>query len=307
MRAVRRCLSVALLVVVAGCAASQSADPADLDGLLVLAGDTTTAHLTAWVGGAAMDAGRGVETPDGAAWVAAGRADVLVAALRDGSLRLSDPARNGGGGLDWRSVKARGESGAVEAGPFYFPTWDPDGGRFAALAGDLDTDPQLTLIDPSTDAAFSIPLGRPVAAAPPAWIGTDQVAILTGTAEAPTSILVDTTNGAIVDGPSGAHLLAASADGLIVAMTDSAGTVTIRTADAWRSGDGSSIGSVDLPAGAVAPSSVALDATGGRLAIAWLTDARTINVAVHAKARDWRRVGMPTIGKAAGAVIAWFR
>jgi hypothetical protein len=307
MRAVHRLLVAAMLVVVAGCATDQAADPADLDGLLVLAGDTTSAHLSAWVDGATKDAGRAVETPDGAAWIAVGRANVLVAALGDGSLRLSDPAGDAGGGLDWRAVKARGADGDIAAGPFYFPTWDPDGGRFAALAGDLDTDPRLTLIDPSTDAAFEIRLGRPAAAAPPAWIGPDRLAILTGTAEAPTSILVDTTNGDIVDGPAGARLLAASADGKIVAMTDAADRVTVRTTEAWLSGDGSSIGSVDEPNGAIAATSLALDVTGGRLAIAWLTDGRTIDVAIHARAKDWRRVGVPTIGKAAGAVLAWFR
>ena len=119
-------------------------------------------------------------------------------------------------------MSAAGADGHQADGPFYFPSWDPEGGRFAALAGDLDDEPRLTLIDPSARSAFEIDLGRPVVAAPPAWVGDDLVAVAVGDAAAPASILVDTTTGEIADGPAGGRLFATSADGRTIAVVGEA-------------------------------------------------------------------------------------
>ena len=50
-----------------------------------------------------------------------------------------------------------GPTGDAPKGPFYFATWDPDGGRFAMLAGDLASgeDIRVVLIDPSRRDARS--------------------------------------------------------------------------------------------------------------------------------------------------------
>ena len=100
--------------------------------------------------------------------------------------------------------------------------WDPGGGRFAVLAGDLDADPRLTLVDPATGTAVEIDLGQPVAAAPPAWVGADLVAVVTGPDDAPTSILVEREDRRRCHrGRAGARLVATSADGKTVAVARS--------------------------------------------------------------------------------------
>ena len=302
-------LAVSVAAALGACSLAETSPAAHLEGLLVLAGDTSGATLQTWAADAHADEGRDVATPDGTAWVAAGRADVLVAGLTDGSLQTSDPVDAAGDpDLAWRTVKAAGADGDEVPGPFYFPSWDPEGGRFATLAGDLDAEPRLTLVDPTTQSGFEIELGRPVIAAPPVWVGPDLVAVVVGTDAAPGSILVDTTTGEATDGPTGARLLASSADGRTVAVAgDEGDPVVIRSTAAWLGDDESSIGSIDPPDGVVTASALALDATGSRLAIVWLGKDGTPRVAVHERDAGWRRVAEPDVRDAQGAVVAWLR
>jgi hypothetical protein len=304
---------VGLLVVVIGTLAAcdqlaGGGGHADIGGLMILAGRPGDATLQAWPAGGAPDDDRPIGTADGTTWVAAGRGDVLVAGLIDGSLRTSTPITSDASPT-WRKVKAAGADGDQVDGPYYFPTWDPEGGRFGALAGDLDVDAHLVLVDPSTSSAFDIDLGRPVAATPPAWVGPDLVAITVGDASSPGSILVDTTTGDVTDGPAGGRLLATSADGTVVAVVggDSGDQVVIRSTDGWLAGDGSSIGSIDAPPDIVAPTALALDRDGSRLAIAWLMDGGAVRVVVHERANSWRRAYATDLADAAGAVVAWTR
>jgi len=293
--------------IVAACTSIATSNEPDLGGLLVLSGKPGDSSLQTWEHGAAAKEPGAVKTPTGTTWVAGGLADVLVAGLVDGSLRTSDPLSDTT--ATWHKVAAKGAEGTVVQGPFYFPTWDPEGGRFAALAGDLDADPRLTLVDPSTGSAFEVALGRPVVEAPPAWVGDDLVAVAVGDASTPGAVLVDTTTAKVRDGPSGGRLLATSADGATIAVVggrDGDG-ITIRTTEGWLSGDGSSVGSIDPPPNAVAPVSLALDAKGTRLAIAWLTDGGTVDVAIHDRTDGWRRVASLDQGKVAGAEVAWLR
>jgi hypothetical protein len=303
------CIVLAAVLLCAGCAGLTGPAPdADLGGLLVLAGKAGDAKLRSWPAGAGADGDRTIKTVDGTTWVAAGLGDVLVGGLVDGSLRTSDPITQDATPA-WRKVKAAGADGHPVGAPFYFPTWDPEGGRFAALAGDLDVDARLTLIDPSTAGAFDIDLGRPVVAAPPAWVGADLVAIAVGDATDPGSILVDTTTGEARDGPSGGRLFATSADGAIIAVVggEAGDQIVVRSTDGWLAGDGSSIGSIDAPPDVVAPTALALDADGSRLAIAWLLDGGAIRVVIHDRASGWRRVSSQDLADAKGAVVAWMR
>lgn len=302
--------TAALAALLAAGAAGCTSDPAPnarLSGLLVLAGDAGGGELRTWGDDPADVDGAFVATPRATAWVMAGRADVLVAAVGQGSLRISEPLRPDRK-ANWRRPDAIDATGDEAEGPFYFPTWDPEGGRFAALAGDPDVDARLTLVDPTVGSAFEIDLGRAVAAAPPAWVGDDLVAVLTGTLDDPGSILVDTTTSEIEAGPRGARLIATSADGATIAIVgDDGAPVTIRGTEAWLTEDGSAIGSVDPPADAITASAIALDAQGARLAIAWLTDDGVIRIAIHDRAEGWRRVAEPSIGDAPAAVVAWRR
>ena len=125
------------LTVLAGCAQGRPSD-ARIDGLLLLAGDTSDTDLRAWTG---QDAGSPIDIPDGTTWVSAGRADVLAVGLADGTLRLSDPIRPDRDPT-WESTKATLSTGDEAVAPFAFPVWDPDGGRIATVAGDFDADPR---------------------------------------------------------------------------------------------------------------------------------------------------------------------
>ena len=304
-----RSIAAALVLAIplaAGCSPGGSST-APLDGLLLVTGDLDATSLQAWFEDTPPGDGVDVVVPDRTTWVAAGRADVLAVSLADGSLRISGPVR-AGDKPSWQQPKATLVTGEQAAGPMYFPSWDPEGGRVAALAGPLDADPRLVLIDPSVDSAFEIDLGQPVTAAPPAWVGPDVVAIVTGPDDAPTSILVDTTSGDGTPGPSGARLLASSADGkMLAAVEPGAEPIVVRATTAWLDRGGAIVASVDPPEGAVSVASMALDATGQRLAVAWLERGGSVRVECYDGSDDWRRVASPPTDGAAGAVVAWFR
>lgn len=306
IRAGALALAVAVLAACSGLPIGDG--DARVGGLLALAGKPADATLRWWPAGARTDGERVIKTAAGTAWVSAGRGDVLAVGLADGSLRTSTPISTDASPT-WRKVKATGADGDAPSGPFYFPSWDPEGGRFAVLSGALDADAHLTLLDPSTGSAFDIDLERPVAAAPPAWVGPDRVALAVGDATDPGSILVDTTTGAVTDGPPGGRLLATSADGSVIAVVGGAtgDGVSIRSTEGWMAGDGSAIGSIDAPPDVLAPTALALDRDGSRLAIAWLLDGGAIRIAVHERARDWRRTFSTDLADASGAVVGWSR
>lgn len=312
LRPIRRFGAVLVMfcmIALTGCANPQPSEETAPDGLLALvagADDATT--FTGW--DAAGGSGTAIRLPTGGAvWVSAGLADVLVATNAAGKTATSDPVHLGEP-VAWRPVTAKDPTGATPDGPDYFAMWDPEGGRFATLAGDLLSGDgiRVVLIDPSVKSAFEIPIGRPVVAAPPAWIDGDRLVLVTGDAAAPTSAIVETTTGEIVDGPSGARLLAVSVNGRRVAtMAGQGAPLMIRDVAGWLVGDGSSIASIAPPSGSTTAISFALDATGQRLAIAWATNDGAVTVAVHDSRSDWRRVAQPKIGPAKGAVVAWLR
>jgi hypothetical protein len=147
-----------------------------------------------------------------------------------------------------------------------------------------------------------------VVAAPPVWVDGRRLVLVTGDAAAPIATIVDTTTGRLSDGPSGARLLATSANGRRVAtMAGQGAPIVVRDTAGWLAGDGSSIASVAPPNGSTTAIAFALDTMGQRLVIAWQADGGTVSLAVHDGGSDWRRVGTPKIGVAMGAVVAWRR
>ena len=299
---------VIAVAIVAGCSAAKSSPEVAPEGLIALTAETAATSLVGWEasGGEAIP----ITLPKGEpVWVASGRGDVLVLTLASGGLATSDPLHLGTK-LAWRTVKAVGPTGDAPKGPDFFAVWDPQGGRFATLAGDLVAGDQIrvVLIDPSVGSAFEIPIDRPVLAAPPAWIDGDRLVVVTGDAAQPASLIVDTTTGASTEGPIGARLLASSANARRIAtMAGQGAPVLVHDMAGWLAGDGSSVASIDPPSGSATAISLALDATGQRLAIAWLARDGTVTLAVHDAASAWRRVAQPRIGSAHGAVVAWRR
>lgn len=184
----------ALVVVIAACTSpSASGDPAGVapDGLIALVAQDAKTTLVGW------DSGGGepipIKLPKGdVVWVATGLQDVLAAVRDDGSSATSDPVHLGKA-LTWRDVDAKDPSGKAPAGPAYFAAWEPDGGRYAMLAGDLlsGEDIRIVLIDPALSTAFEIELDQPVVAAPPVWIDDDRLVVVSGDAGAPIATIVE--------------------------------------------------------------------------------------------------------------------
>ena len=308
--AFRSAVLVACVAAVAACSGTGSSPSAGVapDGLvaLVAMGDSTS--LLGWNATAAKAVP--IKLPKGdTTWIATGRADVLAAALANGTTATSDPVHLGKA-LLWRQVKAVGASGDAPKGHQDFVSWDPEGGRYATLAGDLLSGDGIAvvLIDPSALTAFEIPIDRSVVAAPPVWIGPDRLVVVTGDASAPRATIVDTETGDLSDGPVGPRLLAASADGRRVATMDAPGDpIVIRDTDAWLGGDGSSVASISPPSGSTSAIAFALDAGGQRFVVAWQANDGSVSLSVYDRKSDWHRVSKPSIGTAKGAVVAWRR
>jgi hypothetical protein len=307
-----RARGAVLLVVCIGLlgACSNGAPSAESapDGLLALVANADGTTLVGW-----DDSGEEpipITLPKGeTTWVAAGLAGVLAAALADGTTATSDPVHLGKR-LKWRAVKPVGPNGDPDRGPDTFASWEPGGGRYATLSGDLATgdDVRVVLIDPSVSTSFEIPLDRSVVAAPPAWIDRDRFVVVTGDAAEPAATIVDAETGELSDGPPGARLIATSADGRRIAtMAGQGAPVVVRDTTAWLGDDGSSIASIEPAGDATTAIGFALDPTGQRLVIAWADRKGAVSLAIHDARADWRRIAQPEIGPARGAVVAWLR
>jgi hypothetical protein len=308
-------LLAAMAMLGLACSPAPSGGAAALDGLLVLAADADgAANLTRWSWdprGSGDGAGAAVATSlalpgPATASISSGRARVLAATLLDGSLHTSDPL--GDDALTWRAVEALDPSGDPPPAPAWFVTWDPEGGRFATITGDLPggADVELTLIDPSARSAFIVALDRPLLPSAPVWLDGERVALVGGSTSEPVSVIVDTTTGEAIDGPAGDRRLATSADGSVIATTGGPGSpVVIRSSTAWAAGDGTSIGMIDAPTDAAQASSMALGA-GQRLAIVWQGVDGGVRVDIHDGSDGWRRVmTLDEAGRA--AAVAWSR
>jgi hypothetical protein len=312
----RAAATLALLLLLAGCEAAAGTADRPVEGLLIL----TRADAASLVVLAAKDdsdeaVSIGLPLPDGdATWISAGEGGVLVGSMADGKLATSDPVDPRGAaadiaGLDWTSVKATDDAGRplTAAG---LATWAPGGGRFAALAGDLRGGGDITIlvVETKDGKVKAVPLKRALLPSPPVWLDANRLVLLTGTAAEPATIVVDTASGKVTDGPSGDRRLATSADGKVIATSAGAGApVVLRSSKGWLADDGTSIGSVEVPDGFGEAISLALDATGDRLAIVWRGEDGKSRSDVHDGTDGWRRVWSQPVAGTATTAVAWLR
>jgi hypothetical protein len=234
--------------------------------------------------------------------------------MADGKLATSDPVDPRGAaadiaGLDWTSVKATDDAGRplTAAG---LATWAPGGDRFAALVGDLRGGGDITIlvVDTKDGTVKAVPLKRALLPSPPVWLDANRLVLLTGSASEPATIVVDTASGKLTDGPSGDRRLATSADGKVIATSAGAGApVVLRSSKGWLADDGTSIGSVEVPDGFREAISLALDATGDRLAIVWRGEDGKARSDVHDGTDGWRRVWSQPVAGTATTAVAWLR
>ncbi len=207
-RALRPALALACVAAIGACSSAEPSASANVapDGLVALVATADATSLLGWSSTAAKPVP--IKLPKGdTTWIATGRSDVLAAALANGTTATSDPIHLGKS-LTWRTVKAVDPSGDAPKGHQDYVTWDPEGGRYATLAGDLLSGDgiDVVLIDPSAGSALQIPIDRSVDAAPPVWIGPDRLVVVTGDASSPQATIVDTTSGDLSDGPVGARV-----------------------------------------------------------------------------------------------------
>lgn len=308
-----------LAATVVACGPEPTGEQAAVDGLVVLVADAAgSASLAVWsfeptggIDGTGAAAANELETPgDAMAWIATGRAQVLAATMLDGTILTSDPIGRAGP-LAWRPVEAVDVDGDPPPGPAWFASWDPEGGRFATITGDLPggDDLDLTLVDPSTGGAFVIPLGQALLPSAPVWLDGERVALAGGSTTDPYAVIVDTTTGEITDGPGGDRRFASSADGSVIVSGGGPGeAVVVRSTGAWLDEQGTAIGTIDAPSGDALATSIALDADGDRLAIVWLGVEAGLRVDVHDGTDGWRRVISPPLGQGTqAAIVAWSR
>lgn len=83
--------------------------------------------------------------------------------------------------------------------------------------------------------------------------------------------------------------------------------VVIRRTSAWITEDDTAVGSVAAPNDDALATSIALDATGRRLAIVWQGVDGGARIDVHDGADGWRRVVSPALAVGSNAVVAWSR
>lgn len=312
----RAAATLTLLLLLSGCEAVAGTADRPVEGLLILTkADATSLAVLAAKDGSDEAVSIGLPLPaENTTWISAGDGGVIVGSTAEGTLLTSDPVDPRGAaadiaGLDWTPVEAADEAGRPlpAAG---LATWAPGGGRFAALSGDLAGGGDITLLVVTTKdgKATTIALKRPSLASPPVWLDANRLALLTGSGTDPATIVVDATSGKIANGPTGVRRLATSADGKVIATTAGAGSpVVLRSSKGWLADDGTSIGSVEVPDGFSQAISVALDATGDRLAIVWRREDGTSRSDVHDGTDGWRRVWSQPVAGTATAAVAWLR
>jgi hypothetical protein len=304
-------LAVATVVGILGCAPE---DPfvARRDGLLVMAmGDDqrTVLSLTTVDGEHTTVADVALPAPT-TNWIATGRGGSLAATLADGSLHVSSPVDRGGVPT-WDAVMAAGADGDPLGDPAWFPTWDPEGGRLAILQGALDgaSLDSVALIDPGTAAALVLPVDQTMLASPPAWLVGDRLAVVIGSTSEPRVVVVAAADGELAPGPIGVGRIATSADGRVVATwTGDGQPVSLQPTDGWLTDQAvGTLAVIDPPTPNARLASLALDADGDRLAIAWRRDDGSTSVDVYAADDDWTTPQTERLGATPGAVVAWLR
>ncbi len=253
--------------------------------------------------------------PPDARWVSgdAGRGFVATAGPTGRILTL-DPTRAGSSGhaAGWRPFSIRPAPGSTFRGPPSFAALSPDGRSIAATIGDPTSgaaDAGLLIVDRASGRASVANLDGRLDGYPPAWLGNRTVAVpILDRSDTATIAVVDGATGGVAQRPGLGGSLAASTDGRRIAMSSHAG-------DRIVVGDSTDLGSsagwtevvarTNLPDPTDRAAQVLLDATGTRLAVAWLgVTGEAANVTVYgAVDGGWTAAGTVALPGGATRVV----
>jgi hypothetical protein len=295
-----------------GDAGSPAPPPAGPGGLAILAGEPGRASLTV------LDedgSERDVELPDpDAAWLSVSAGGRFLVSFGDGRLMRSS-VHGRGDGPTWAEVRGAEPTRPVPT-KLSFAVWALDGGRLVALDADFTSGGtfNVVVIDPATRGGLVLPIERPPAAAPPAWLDESRVAVptLEGPDRIPGFSVLDTATGDV--SPTrleGVGFAATAARGSAVALREGDRIVVQDAPAAVLQADRTAPPSTEVPLGdradGSAPGVFALDPPGNRLAIVWLAaDGTAAEIRIHDRAAGWRQTARVPIPKSGTrAVVGW--
>jgi hypothetical protein len=298
-------LLLAALLFVAGCD-DEPADPAAVGGLAILSGDVGRTRLT--VHGPGRGGSREVDVPDPAtAWISGGPGGFVVATLADGRLAVADVDETAPA---WRFLEPTSDGPPV--GSLLFGAASPTGARVAALTLGAAGQFGAAIVEAGSGRSLVFPVdGEPILTGP-AWIDEDRVAVVVVDADVGGAVsIADVTSGDVTGGPGNVRALAVSGDGTAVVWVSSVdGRLYGSNAVSWLAGQEIAAVPIEAPSADSVPGSVALDATGGRLAVVWENDeGRVVEIAILRRTSDgWsiaERLDAPDGDPR--AVVGWLR
>jgi hypothetical protein len=237
------------------------------------------------------DIGTRLPLPDGdVRWTAGDPSRGLVATIGPtGRIYLSGPI-DAGDGPTWREVRVDAATRRWLGQSLADAIVDPEGHAIVAVAADPAggrEDGRLVILDPSSGSARVVTLNGRWDGRAPAWIGSDRVAVSTrDTADETALTIVDLAGGASRRWGSAIGAFAISGDGATIAYQDrNDARILVGPFDPAR--DAGALAELPSEGRPRVAAQLLLDATGRRLAVAWLDDAGdTTALAVYERTID---------------------
>jgi hypothetical protein len=290
--------------IVTGCASERPTGEA-IRGLVILSGDVGKARLT--VHATSDGSPRQVDLADPAtAWISGAPSGAVVATLADGRLAVRDV--DGDPANRWTIVPSDAENGADTK---FFGVASPDGKRAAALTLGSAGQFGVAITDLAKGTTITFPLDGEPLLTTPAWLDDNRIGIVAVDTTAGGAVAVaSVSTGDLTGGPANVRAIAMSGDGTVAAWVSSTdGRLYASNSRSWLLGEEAGTIAIEGTAGTV-PGAFALDATGGRLAVAWEhDDGQVVEITVHRRtSQGWttsQRLSVPENDPR--AVVSWLR
>jgi hypothetical protein len=288
----------------AACASERPTGEA-IRGLVILSGDVGKGRLT--VHSTSDGSPREVELADPAtAWISGAPGGTVVATLAEGRLAVRDV--DGDTANRWTIVPSDPATGADTR---FFGMASPDGKRASALTLGSAGQFEVAISDLAKGTTVVYPLDGEPRLTAPAWLDDNRIGIVATDATAGGAVaIVSASTGDLTGGPANVQAIAVSGDGSVAAWVSSTdGRLYASNSRTWLVGEEAGTIAIEGTTGTV-PGSFALDASGGRLVVAWEhDDGQVAEITVLRRTSDgWtttQRLSVP--GNDPRAVVSWLR